>query len=67
MYRTLGGEKGRTMVDDRYRKIVLLHSNDLHGDFLAEEIDGELIGRQRLRMALLSAGIHRSSGPEGEP
>ncbi|MCL2784326.1 MAG: bifunctional metallophosphatase/5'-nucleotidase [Propionibacteriaceae bacterium] len=32
------------MDDDRYRKLVLLHSNDLHGDFLPEEIDGELIG-----------------------
>lgn len=26
------------------KKLTLLHSNDLHGDFLAEEVDGELIG-----------------------
>ncbi len=28
----------------RYKKLVLLHSNDMHGDFLAEKIDEELIG-----------------------
>lgn len=26
------------------KKLVLLHSNDLHGDFLAEEIDQKLVG-----------------------
>ncbi len=26
------------------KKLTLLHSNDLHGDFLAEEVGGELIG-----------------------
>ena len=26
------------------KKLTLLHSNDLHGDFLAEEIDAQLIG-----------------------
>ena len=26
------------------RKLTLLHSNDMHGDFLAEEVDGELVG-----------------------
>ena len=28
----------------RYRKLVLLHSNDMHGDFLAEQIDENLVG-----------------------
>lgn len=28
----------------RYKKIVLLHSNDMHGDFLAEDIDDRLVG-----------------------
>ena len=28
----------------RYKKLTLLHSNDLHGDFLAEEIDSQLVG-----------------------
>ena len=28
----------------RYRKLTLLHSNDLHGDFLTEHIDDKLVG-----------------------
>lgn len=31
-------------TDERYSKLVLLHSNDMHGDFLAERIDNKLIG-----------------------
>ena len=26
------------------KKLTLLHSNDLHGDFLAEKVDSQLIG-----------------------
>ena len=26
------------------KKLTILHSNDMHGDFLAEEIDDELVG-----------------------
>ena len=26
------------------KKLTLLHSNDLHGDFLAEEVNGKLMG-----------------------
>ena len=26
------------------KKLTILHSNDLHGDFLAEEVDTKLIG-----------------------
>lgn len=29
---------------ERYKKLVLLHSNDMHGDFLAENIDKNLVG-----------------------
>ena len=29
---------------ERYRKLVILHSNDLHGDFFAEEQNGALVG-----------------------
>lgn len=29
---------------ERYKKLILLHSNDMHGDFLEENIDGDLIG-----------------------
>ena len=32
------------MDSDRYKKLVILHSNDLHGDFLEEDIDGMLVG-----------------------
>lgn len=30
------------------KKLTLLHSNDLHGDFLAERIDNKLVGGFRL-------------------
>ena len=26
------------------KKLTLLHSNDLHGDFLAEQVDNKLVG-----------------------
>ena len=26
------------------KKLTLLHSNDMHGDFLAEEVDEKLVG-----------------------
>ena len=29
---------------NRYKKLVLLHSNDMHGDFLAENVDDKLVG-----------------------
>ena len=32
------------MDNQRYRKLTLLHSNDLHSDFLPEEHDGKIIG-----------------------
>ena len=28
----------------KMKKVTILHSNDLHGDFLAEEVDAQLIG-----------------------
>ncbi len=28
----------------RYKNLTLLHSNDMHGDFLAEKIDDSLVG-----------------------
>ena len=30
------------------KKLTILHSNDLHGDFLAEHIDEKLIGAMSL-------------------
>ena len=32
------------MSDKRLKKLVLLHSNDMHGDFLAENVDKKLVG-----------------------
>ena len=32
------------MSDERYKKLILLHSNDMHGDFLAENVSDELVG-----------------------
>ena len=29
---------------ERYKKLTLLHSNDMHGDFLAQETDEKLVG-----------------------
>ncbi len=34
----------RDFKQNRYHKLTLLHSNDLHGDFFAEEIDEKLVG-----------------------
>ena len=44
----------------RYRKLTLLHSNDLHGDFLPESINDELIGG----MSLLSGYIKKVRSQE---
>ena len=32
------------MKNERYKSLTLLHSNDLHGNFLAEEIDQKAVG-----------------------
>ncbi|MGI6249372.1 MAG: bifunctional metallophosphatase/5'-nucleotidase [Acutalibacteraceae bacterium] len=37
------------------RKLILLHSNDLHGDFLAEEVDANLLGG----ISMLSGYVHK--------
>ena len=39
----------------RYKKLVLLHSNDMHGDFTAEKVDSRLVGG----VSLLSGYIDR--------
>jgi len=31
-------------ITDRYKKLTLLHSNDMHGDFLAENVNNDLVG-----------------------
>ena len=35
---------GQFSDTERYKKLVLLHSNDMHGDFLAENVDQNLVG-----------------------
>ena len=35
---------GQFSDTERYKKLVLLHSNDMHGDFLAEDVDQNLVG-----------------------
>ena len=29
---------------ERYKKVTLLHSNDMHGDFLVDKVDNKLTG-----------------------
>ena len=36
--------EGTDMDNNRYKKLTLLHSNDMHGDFLAENVSDELVG-----------------------
>jgi len=31
-------------TDERYKNLILLHSNDLHGNFLSENVDEDLLG-----------------------
>ena len=41
------------------KKITILHSNDLHGDFLAEQVDEKLVGG----VSMLSGYIETPSTP----
>ena len=34
----------QTAAKKNLKKLTLLHSNDMHGDFLAEKIDSKLVG-----------------------
>ena len=42
-------------MDERYKQITLLHSNDMHGDFFAESVDDKLTGG----VAMLSGYINK--------
>ena len=42
------------------KNLTLLHSNDLHGDFLAEKIDEQLIGG----VSMLSGYVNKVRGEE---
>ncbi|MBQ3894983.1 MAG: metallophosphatase, partial [Clostridia bacterium] len=43
-----------------YKKLTLLHSNDMHGDFLAEQLDDKLVGG----ISLLSGYINKVRSEE---
>jgi len=45
---------------ERYKKLVLLHSNDMHGDFLAENVDSKLVGG----VSMLSSYITKARAEE---
>ncbi len=42
-------------LGERYKKLVLLHSNDMHGDFMAQSVDESLVGG----VAMLSGYINK--------
>lgn len=44
----------------RYKKLVLLHSNDMHGDFLTEQVDDKLVGG----VSMLSGYVNRARQEE---
>ena len=44
----------------RLQKLTLLHSNDMHGDFMADEIDSELVGG----VAMLSGYLNKVRSEE---
>ena len=44
----------------RYKKLTLLHSNDMHGDFLAEDVDSNLVGG----VSMLSGYINKVRSEE---
>ena len=49
-----------TTESKRYKKLTLLHSNDMHGDFLAEDLDSKLVGG----VSMLSGYINKVRSEE---
>ena len=43
-------------MEERFKKLTLLHSNDMHGDFLAEDVDEKLVGG----VSMLSGYINKT-------
>lgn len=54
----MGKKKNKTK--ERYKNLTLLHSNDLHGDFLAEKINKDLVGG----VSMLSGYINKVRNEE---
>ena len=50
----------QTAVKKNLKKLTLLHSNDMHGDFLAEKIDCKLVGG----VSLLSGYVNKVRAEE---
>ncbi len=44
----------RNLLHKRYKELTLLHSNDMHGDFLTEDVDQKLIGGVSLLSGYIS-------------
>ena len=40
------------------KKITILHSNDLHGDFLAEQVDEKLVGGVSMLSGYIEKGTN---------
>lgn len=40
---------------ENFKKLTILHSNDMHGDFLAEETDSSLVGE----VSMLSGYVNK--------
>ena len=45
------------------KKITILHSNDLHGDFLAEQVDEKLVGGVSMLSGYIEKGGQNSPTP----
>ncbi len=43
-------------MEERFKKLTLLHSNDMHGDFLAEDVEEKLVGG----VSMLSGYINKT-------
>ncbi len=52
------------MSTERLKKFTILHSNDMHGDFLAESMgaQGRLLFKIHCRMASINGSGHSSGG-----
>mgnify|MGYP000361607675 CR=1 FL=1 len=42
------------------KKITILHSNDLHGDFLAEQVDEKLVGGVSMLSVILRVSVKKN-------
>ncbi|MDO5440524.1 MAG: hypothetical protein Q4F12_03180, partial [Erysipelotrichaceae bacterium] len=50
-------------MTERYKKLTLLHSNDMHGDFLAEKVNNELVGGVSMLSGYIDSVREKELGP----